>query len=259
MPRVATDDCFIRSPAVVQARSASEGFCLLNPRWRFRLGLIARRLAANLRNAHLAWLVMLPVLTVGVGCLQTPSPPVPDLGTVGDFSLTERGGKTKTQADLLGKVWVASFVFTRCSGPCPQVSAAMARLQSDFTREKDFALVTFTVDPAHDQLKELTEYANLFKADPDRWWFLTGKEKTIHDLVNKGFKVGVERNQDKDVNPGTSIRHDPRLVLVDRQGHIRGYFQGLPDSRDEDPTREFERNLKLLRESIAVLLREETR
>jgi protein SCO1 len=203
-----------------------------------------------------AWLGLLLAVASGPGCLQPSSPPVPDLGPVGDFSLTERSGKTFTRDDLQGKVWVAGFVFTRCTGPCPQVSATMARLQSELDKENDFRLVTFTVDPDHDNPKELSQYAERFQADPTRWLFLTGKEETIHRLLNKGFKVGVERNKDKDATPGTAVAHDPRLVLVDRKGQIRGYFQGVRDSRDDDPEREFEANLKRLRESIAALLRE---
>jgi protein SCO1 len=206
-----------------------------------------------------AWLGLLLAAASGSGCLQSRSTSLPDIGPVGDFSFTERSGKTVTQADLLGKVWVASFVFTRCSGPCPQVSATMARLQSELTKEKDFCLITFTVDPARDDPKELTRYANLFQADPDRWLFLTGKEEAIHRLVSKGFKVGVQRNTRTDATPETAVDHDPRLVLIDRRGHIRGYFYGIRDSRDEDPEHEFEANLKRLRESIAILLREENR
>src|SRR5262245_3008746 len=98
---------------------------------------------------------------------------------VGDFALTERSGRTVTNADLLGKVWVASFVFTRCTGPCPQVSGTVARLQKDLEGEKDVRLVTFTVDPEHDNANELREYAAHFGAYPDRWLFLTGKEQEV--------------------------------------------------------------------------------
>ena len=206
-----------------------------------------------------AWLVLPLALASWIRLSPPPSPPVPDdFGPVGPFSLTERSGKTVTQADLLGKVWVASFVFTRCTGPCPQVTGTMARLQSELGKEKDVRLVTFTVDPEHDDPKELTEYASHFQADPERWLFLTGKEKTIHRLVNKGFKVGVERNKDKDATPGTAIGHDPRLVLVDRQGHIRGYFYGVRDSRDDDPERAFEANLKASAKASPSCLRERT-
>jgi cytochrome oxidase Cu insertion factor (SCO1/SenC/PrrC family) len=200
---------------------------------------------------------LLPLLTVlaALGCQQTQTPVIDDLGPVGDFSLTERSNKTVTAADLRGKVWIASFVFTRCTGPCPQVSATMGRLQKELADAKDVRLVTFTVDPERDNPKELAQYAENFQADPQRWLFLTGKEETIHKLLRESFKVPVERNKGK-VEPGQEIMHSPHLVVVDRRGHIRGYFSGIRDSRMDDPERDFEDNLKRLRETIRALLRE---
>ena len=104
-----------------------------------------------------------------------------------------------TAADLRGKVWIASFIFTRCSGPCPQVTAAMADLQKDFASQPD-ALVTFTVDPEYDTPKILSQYADRFHADADRWLFLTGKQAYIYKLLRDGFKVGADRNTDPDAD-----------------------------------------------------------
>src|SRR5215207_3732677 len=94
------------------------------------------------------------------GRTRHPDPALP----VGEFALTERSGKTVSSADLEGKVWVAAFVFTRCTGPCPQVSATMARLQQELADASDLRLVTFTVDPAHDEPAELKRYAEHFRA-----------------------------------------------------------------------------------------------
>src|SRR5262245_34323723 len=90
-----------------------------------------------------------------------------DLGPVPHFALTERDGRTVTDQDLLGKVWIASFVFTRCMGPCPQVAATLTQLQSEFVGRADVRLVTFTVDPEYDSPRELDEYAARFRADPN--------------------------------------------------------------------------------------------
>jgi protein SCO1/2/putative membrane protein len=177
-----------------------------------------------------------------------------DLGPVGAFSLTERDGRTITQADLLGKVWVASFVFTRCTGPCPQVSLTMAQLQKDFAPYSDVRLVTFTVDPEHDQPAELSEYASHFGADPKRWLFLTGKEDDIYKLLREGFHVPVEQNQGEQRRPGNEVMHSPRLVVVDRAGHIQGYFEGYPDPRVGDPAGEHQANLERLRETVRQLV-----
>jgi cytochrome oxidase Cu insertion factor (SCO1/SenC/PrrC family) len=195
------------------------------------------------------------------GCNGRPSAPPPEPlefapFPLSDFRLTERSGSQVSKADLLGKVWIASFVFTRCTGPCPQVSAAMTRLQHDLADEPDVRLVTFTVDPGRDDRAELRRYAEHFHADPERWLFLTGGEADVYRLLHEGFHVAAEQNQGEDRKPGAEVLHDTHLVLVDRLGRIRGYYQGLPDSRDDDPSAAFEDNLKRLRARVAVLLRE---
>jgi len=198
-----------------------------------------------------AWLVCCLCLA---GC-QRSAPP-PDYGPVADFSLTERSKETVTQKDLLGKVWIASFVFTRCTGPCPQVSGTMARLQSELADQPDVRLVTFTVDPEHDDPNELTRYASHFQADPRRWLFLTGKEDDVYRLLREGFKVPVEQNKGEERRPGSEVMHSPRLVVVDRRGHLRGYFWGMRSTQSDNPEQEFEANLKSLRQTVAALERE---
>jgi protein SCO1/2/putative membrane protein len=174
-----------------------------------------------------------------------------DFGPVPDFTLTERDGHTVTKADLLGHVWVASFVFTRCTGPCPQVTLTMKRLQDDFGGEPGVRLVTFTVDPEHDDPGELTRYAAHFGADPHRWLFLTGREKTIYDLMEKGFRV--PRPDRPSGASGPEVEHSTRLVVVDADGHVRGYFDGLRDPRWPDPEKEYEQNLARLRGLVTRL------
>src|SRR5579885_2891328 len=163
---------------------------------------------------------------VGFAALHHTEPPLEDFGAVGDFSLTERSGRTVTNADLAGKVWVASFVFTRCTGPCPQVTGTVARAQDALRGEPDVRLVTFTVDPEHDNPDELKNYADHFGADPERWLFLTGSEEKLYALIRTRFHLGVEHNKGNDVEPGQAVTHSTRLILVDRRGHIRGYPPG---------------------------------
>jgi len=73
---------------------------------------------------------------------------LPHLWAVPDFALIERSGQSVTRAALLGKVWIASVIFTRCVEECPLVSNHMARLQATFAAEADVRLVSITVDPA---------------------------------------------------------------------------------------------------------------
>src|SRR5215510_13458307 len=121
------------------------------------------------------------VVLVAAGCgawggsRTSTQPAQPDLDfPVGEFALTERSGKQVTDKDLRGKVWIGSFIFTRCTGPCPAVTSTMARLQSELKDELNggkLKLVTFTVDPTRDDLKALNDYANNRQADPNNWWF----------------------------------------------------------------------------------------
>ena len=182
----------------------------------------------------------------------------PDLDyPVGEFALTERGGKQVTHNDLRGKVWVGSFVFTRCSGPCPAVTNTMARLQLDLKDELaggDLKLVTFTVDPKHDDLSRLQTYAKSRNADPNNWLFLTGDEQTIHTLLQKQFKQAVGRNESPNAKEGDAFNHSTRLVLVDRTGVIRATYAGLPDDQPDGEKR-FEAGLERLKKRARELLK----
>jgi cytochrome oxidase Cu insertion factor (SCO1/SenC/PrrC family) len=149
-------------------------------------------------------------------------PPV----AVADFALTDQAGRPVTRADLLGKVWVASFVFTRCATLCPQVSATMARLQHDLADEPGLVLVSFSVDPEHDTPAVLKEYAARYGADPGRWHFLTGRQDAVYDLIEHSFLLGVGQNRGSARAPGNEVTHSSRLVPVDRRGYTRGFFDG---------------------------------
>ncbi len=174
---------------------------------------------------------------------------------IADFALTERSGKIVKKSDLHGKVWIASFIFTRCTGPCPQVTSTIARLQSELANEPDARLVTFTVDPARDDPDELKKYADNRRADKERWLFLTGKENEIRRLLLDSFKVSANRNPQAK-NPSEEFDHSTRLVVVDKQGNIRGYYQGMADPDIEGSAAALEADLKKLKEKVKALLRE---
>jgi cytochrome oxidase Cu insertion factor (SCO1/SenC/PrrC family) len=170
-----------------------------------------------------------------------------------DFTLTEQSGKPLSLADLKGKVWVASFVFTRCTGPCPKVAATVARLQSELAPTRpDLRFVTFSVDPGHDTPEVLTKYAGRFGAK-DHWLFLTGKEGEVHKLLNDGFYVDATRKPDG--KPGDEFTHSTKLAVVDKAGNIRGYFDGVQDEHDEKGEM-YEDGLKRLAKLVDVLLKE---
>ncbi len=165
----------------------------------------------------------------------TPKSPLPHFAAVPEFFLIERSGKTVTNRDLEGKIWVADFIFTTCPGPCPILSANMARLQSKIAGDDRVQLVSFTVDPQDDTPAVLAAYADRLGADPKRWWFLTGPEKTLYDLIQNGFYQTVEDNHGKTLDAGQYlVTHSIYLVLVDAHGIMRGFYYGLDEEGQAD-------------------------
>jgi protein SCO1 len=224
--------------------------------------------SASVKRRWWLWGVCVLVALVGVGlglrvsfenASRKAAHDLPRLWEVPDFALIERSGQSVTRADLLGKVWIASVIFTRCVEECPLVSNHMARLQDVFTAESDVRLVSITVDPAYDTPEVLTRYAQSFAAQPQRWLFLTGDKATIYRLVREGFRLGLIDPQESAVpeaaglrhalwqwltpasalaHPGAhshdetqrAITHSARLVLVDRQGQVRQFYNSADQS-----------------------------
>lgn len=201
-------------------------------------------------------LVLTILASVGGGLLsraifRKAPPSVPEMvfDSVPAFSFTERNGATVTNESLQGKVWIASFVFTRCNGTCPQVAATLARLQSELADVPDLRLVTFTIDPDRDTPDELKTYAERYRADPERWLFLTGGETVIHALANDGFHVLAKKRPDG--KPGDEFDHSTKLVLVDKAGRIRDYYDGMPPL--DGPKDKYEAGLAKLRADVRAL------
>lgn len=156
---------------------------------------------------------------IGAGCGREP---LPVLGTVPGFTLTERGGTAVGSRELTGGIWVADFIFTRCPDVCPALSGRMASLQKELaTGGVPVKLVSISVDPVHDTPEVLSSYAGRFNAGAD-WLFLTGARADIETLLRDGFKVAFA-----DGGPPTApITHSDRFVLVDPQMRVRGYYHG---------------------------------
>jgi cytochrome oxidase Cu insertion factor (SCO1/SenC/PrrC family) len=128
---------------------------------------------------------------------------LPIYGSVPDFALTDQRGRPVRRADLEGKVWIASFIFTNCAEECPLMIADMAQLQSDLALVADFRLVSISVDPERDTPTVLSQYADRFEADSERWLFLTGDKRAIYRLAREGFRLGlVDPAEQSQLSPG---------------------------------------------------------
>src|SRR5262249_41634180 len=129
-----------------------------------------------------------------------------------------------TLHDLAGRVWVADFIFTSCGGTCPLMTAKMRKLQD--VLPPAIRLVSITVDPARDPPEILAAYAGEHGAAVERWLFLTGDKQSLYDLCVKGFKLPLDESRGTAAEP---IAHSTRFVLVDKQGEIRGYYNGTEE------------------------------
>ncbi len=184
--------------------------------------------------SRLACLLLLAAISIPLfaGC----QPDREALGTIADFTFTDQLGNRRSRADLRGSVWVASFVFTRCTSGCPQlISQALMDLQRDFASKKDVHIVSFTVDPEHDTPDVLRAFAESHGSEPTRWWWLTGNREELYRLIRESFFLAVEENQGEARTPGNEFVHSTRLVLVDRRGQIRGFFEGRPTNDRGEP------------------------
>lgn len=135
---------------------------------------------------------------------------------VPDFKLVERSGHPLTRKDLLGKVWVTGFVFTRCAGACPVMMSKMYGIHQSFPQVQ---LVAFSVDPAHDTPEVIRAYMKN-NSLPQEWLFATGTYEQMQDLAKKGFKLSMGPGS----TPEEPVIHSDRLVIVDRYGRQRGSF-----------------------------------
>ncbi|MCB0780727.1 MAG: SCO family protein [Flavobacteriales bacterium] len=144
------------------------------------------------------------------------------------FRFIDRYGQPFTDKDVTGKIIVADFFFTRCGTICPRMSVNMQQLQLKLNDDafKDVVFLSHTVDPEHDTPEVLDAYAKKLEADPVRWKFLTGNAVDIYRMGNTGYLLSAL----EDSTSAEQFVHDGRFVLVDKQKHIRGYYDGTEAS-----------------------------
>jgi protein SCO1/2 len=181
-------------------------------------------------RAGIAWklvLILIPIVTLllllwlrHVELTALRERTVSSYGTVPAFQLVNQNGQSFGSAQLAGKIWIADFVYTTCPGPCPMISSRMSELQKPLEKT-DVRLVSFSVDPEKDTPQVLRGYSEKLQADPARWNFLTGPKSAIYKLSHDGFKLAVSDGSEEQGIPV----HSTRMVLVDRYGQIRGYYE----------------------------------
>ena len=135
-------------------------------------------------------------------------------GQVPEFSLVERSGRAVTRANLLGKVWLANFIYTECTETCPTQSLQISRLQAEFADAPDLRLVSITVDLKHDTPEVLARYAERYGANPSGWLFLTGDTREIYCLAKDGFRLSVVDQADPNPPPCRTAATGPSQTVL---------------------------------------------
>jgi protein SCO1/2 len=154
---------------------------------------------------------------------RTLPDPLPKIATVPAFTFTNQFGKPFGSQNLSGKLYLANFIFTSCPSTCPLSMERMQKLQKRMRGLGDkVAILTFTVDPKTDTPEVLNKFANKYRTNNFIWNFVTAPEADMKKLLMEGYKVAMGEREV--VNNLIDVAHSEKIVLVDAQGTIRGFY-----------------------------------
>ncbi|MFT7677900.1 MAG: protein SCO1/2 [Planctomycetota bacterium] len=147
-------------------------------------------------------------------------------GEVPGFEFIERSGETVSLEDLRGKPWIGVPFYVRCTGPCPSLTGDIRAILYEQLKGTDVRIVSFSVDPEYDTPEKLSEYAQRFDIQDERWLFLTGPGESVPDYVRQGLKLAVLRADPAEELPaGESVTHATRLAMIDAEGRLAGWYE----------------------------------
>ena len=152
-----------------------------------------------------------------------------------DFLLTNQDSILISNDDMIGKVYVLEFFFTRCPDICIEMNQNMKLLDEEFGDSNDFGIVSITIDPNNDTPSVLKKYSEALDVKSQNWHFLTGQKDYIYDLANIGFNIFANQNS----NFIGGFEHQGYFALIDKDGYIRSrkdsfgnpimYYLGIND------------------------------
>jgi len=141
---------------------------------------------------------------------------------IADFSLTNQNGKTVTQNDFKGKIYVADFFFTTCPTICIAMTDNLIKVQEKIKNNPNVMLLSHSVTPKMDSVAQLKKYALEKGVIDNKWHLVTGDKKVIYELARKSYLAVKE---DGDGGPFDMI-HTENFILVDPESRIRGFYDG---------------------------------
>ena len=195
---------------------------------------------ANKPSHRVEWMVWgalaVTVVAIAIAFVQTRlresglHNPLAVLGEVPAFTLTNQFSQPVSLSNLLGHVWVADVIFTRCPMSCERMTQRMLALEKEVPQGASVRFVSITADPLRDSPPVLKAYAERHGINQGRWHFLTGLKRDVYELSVNGMKFAVLENTNR-VIPDDLFIHSEHFALVDKRGRIRGIFEG---SEEED-------------------------
>lgn len=146
--------------------------------------------------------------------------------TVPDFAFVSQYGDTVTAKTLDNKVYVADFFFTSCPTICPKMKVQLKRVYEKFKGNSNVMMLSHTIDPAHDSVPVLKEFADNLGITGRQWLFVTGDREKIYDIGQNSYMVTAQADS---TAPG-GVVHSGAFILVDKAKHIRGIYDGTTEA-----------------------------
>ncbi len=139
-----------------------------------------------------------------------------------EFEFINQFNQKVTQQTLKDKIYVTEYFFTTCQSICPVMNTNLERVYKEFENEPEFMIVSHTVDPETDSVPILMEYAKKHGVISNKWLFLTGEKPKLYDIARKGYLLNAEEGKgDED-----DFIHTQNFALIDKEKHIRGFYDG---------------------------------
>ena len=167
---------------------------------------------------------------------------IPPVSYIRPFSFTDQDGKTVTDKDVSGKIYVAEYFFTTCKGICPKMNNNMRLVYDRFKDENNFLILSHTCDPDTDSAAQLKRYSDSLGVNTSRWMFLTGRKDSLYTMARISYTIDDPANNLKSIDD--DFLHTQFWALVDRQGDVKKVYDGLKESEVKKMIRDIEKLLK---------------
>lgn len=134
------------------------------------------------------------------------------------FSFIDQDSVLITNSTFEGQIYVSDFFFTSCPSICPLMKVQMLRIYEKYQKNNEVGILSHTIDPSYDDVARLNDYANRLDVSSEKWHFVTGIKDSIYNIAQTSYYIGVRDDG--------SFEHSGKFVLVDKQKHIRGIYDG---------------------------------